>query len=535
VIRCSSCQVECDDNSENCIGCGKGLYALTRGAVLSGRYEVLDAIGKGGMGVVYKARDRELDETVALKVLRGDPAGASEASRRFRSEIKLARKVTHHNVCRIHDYGRENNLTYIVMEYIAGTDLKAELRRRGWFEPREALELVLQVASGLEAVHRQGVVHRDLKTPNVMRMGDGTAKLMDFGIAKGVGGGATAVDTATGLIVGTPEYMSPEQARAEAVDARSDIYALGIVLFELLTGDVPFRGETPLATLLKQIQDPPPLDGPRAARIPPAVLPVLHTALAKNAADRYAAVQEMAADLEQARALLEPPDARPGWPPPSRSQSWGAQGPPPVQGALAYQPDAPVPITTPLATPSTIVPSQRHRLPATVAWAGVVGLGLAVVVGGWLSLGGGQPSPVVSGLGAPPSPARATPPPPVVPSPTAPSPTVPSPTAPSPTRASTPRHEPSPAVDTVPSASSVTKPAVEETGILRIGVKPYAEVFVDGRPAGTTPLGALTLPAGTHTIRLVHPSFQPFQRKVTVRPGESARLVVDLALDGVPR
>jgi len=222
-VRCPSCQAENDDAVDNCIACGKGIYTLTRGSVLSGRYEILDIIGRGGMGVVYKARDRGLEETVAIKVIRTDGTGLStEVVRRFRSEIKLARRVTHPNVCRIHDYAQEGHLTYIAMEYVSGTDLRHWLRKHGRLAAAEALEVVLQVAYGLEAVHRHGIVHRDLKTPNIMRTLDGNVKLMDFGIAKSlVGGDATAMSlTGVGQIVGTPEYMSPEQARGIPVDAR---------------------------------------------------------------------------------------------------------------------------------------------------------------------------------------------------------------------------------------------------------------------------------------------------------------------------
>jgi serine/threonine protein kinase len=296
---CRACGLPSDDDAENCIGCGKGLLALVRGDVLSGRYEILGGLGQGGMGVVYKARDRELAETVAIKVLRPSLALSPDMVKRFRSEIKLARRVRHPNVCAIHEYGQEGALRYIVMEFLEGVDLRQALRRRGALSHFEAFDIAIQVASGLQAIHNLGIVHRDLKTPNLMRDLKGLVRLMDFGVAKeltaesGAGSGATQA----GHVVGTPEYMSPEQARGEAVDARSDIYSLGIVIFELFTGDVPFRGDTPVATLLMQLERVPPL---HAAQLPGSLVPVLRRALAKEREARYDSAEEIAKALREA-------------------------------------------------------------------------------------------------------------------------------------------------------------------------------------------------------------------------------------------
>ena len=213
---------------------------LRPGIVFHSRYEILGPLGQGGMGMVYKARDLSLDEVVAIKVLRPDIAREPRMTERFKSEIRLARRVRHKNVCAIHDYGEDQGLLFISMEYVEGVDLKRWLREHGSFEAAPAYDVAIQVAEGLQAVHEEGIIHRDLKTPNIMRDAEGVARLMDFGIAKregeGTGGGATA----TGHIVGTPEYMSPEQAQGRRVDFRSDIYGLGIVTYEIFTGRVPF-------------------------------------------------------------------------------------------------------------------------------------------------------------------------------------------------------------------------------------------------------------------------------------------------------
>src|SRR5687767_3217949 len=250
------------------------------------------------MGMVYKAHDRVLDDTVAIKLLRPDVASEPEMARRFRSEIRLARKVRHRNVCGIHEYGEDGALRFIAMEFIEGVDLRHVLTRSGAPLPAEAFEIAIQLAEGLHAIHEAGIIHRDLKTPNIMRDARGHVRLMDFGIAKQAGETLGAAVTAQGMIVGTPEYMSPEQARGEKVDFRSDIYALGVVIFEIFTGQVPFRAETPIATIFKHLQDAPPIDD---APLPEPLKAVLRKALAKNPDERYATAAEMVSALTEAR------------------------------------------------------------------------------------------------------------------------------------------------------------------------------------------------------------------------------------------
>jgi serine/threonine protein kinase/tetratricopeptide (TPR) repeat protein len=300
---CPQCQADNEDSADSCFTCGQ-TFATTktikRGSVIASRYEVLSPLGKGGMGMVYKAHDRVLDETVALKVLRPDVAREADMARRFRSEIKLARKVSHPNVCRIHEYGEDGGVSYISMALIEGTDLRRRLLASPEGLPTdEAFDVSIQVAEGLQAIHDVGIIHRDLKTPNIVLDDANVVKLMDFGIAKesNRSGGITA----TGEVMGTPEYMSPEQCRGDRVDFRSDVYALGIVVYETFTGRVPFHGDTLMATLLKQLQDPPPLEGPVAAAIPPSLVGVLRKALAKEPDKRYASSADLSQALRKAR------------------------------------------------------------------------------------------------------------------------------------------------------------------------------------------------------------------------------------------
>jgi serine/threonine protein kinase/tetratricopeptide (TPR) repeat protein len=310
---CPGCQAENPAGAEVCPRCGRSLSALTRGSLIAGRYEVQGVLGTGGMGMVYRAHDRMLDETVAIKVLRQEYAATPAMAERFRSEIRLARKVSHPNVCRIHDYGEDAGMTFISMELLEGVDLKRRLTESpSGLPPAEAYQAALQMAQGLAAIHEVGIIHRDLKTPNAMRDAAGVVKLMDFGIAKSPEGRS---QTATGQVMGTPEYMSPEQCRGEKLDLRSDIYALGIVIYELFTGQVPFRGENMMATLFKQIEEPASFEGPVGSRVPRSLVPVLERALAKDRERRYRQVGELHLALEEAQkqgdSAVSPPQPSP--------------------------------------------------------------------------------------------------------------------------------------------------------------------------------------------------------------------------------
>jgi putative nucleotidyltransferase with HDIG domain len=264
---------------------------------VASRYEVQRALGTGGMGTVYKAYDRVLEDTIALKVLRPEVARDAEMAWRFQAEIRLARKITHRNVCRMYDYGQDGDIRFISMEFIAGSDLGSVVRAQGGLMQDGAYDVALEIAAGLQAIHDVGIVHRDLKAPNIMLDSRAVVRIMDFGISKEWG----TATTATGIIIGTPEYMSPEQARGERVGFASDVYALGIVVFELFTGHLPFVGANSMATLYLQVHQPPPLEG--TAALPEALIPVLRKALAKDAAERYATAREFAEALQQARGL----------------------------------------------------------------------------------------------------------------------------------------------------------------------------------------------------------------------------------------
>jgi len=225
---------------------------IAPGTVLGERYEILALLGQGGMGAVYKARDSELDRLVALKVIRPELTTNPEILKRFKQELILARQVTHRNVIRIFDLGQADGFKFITMEYLEGQDLRAVLREKGKLPPEEAARIILQICRALEVAHGEGVIHRDLKPQNIMLDANGRAYVMDFGIARSA---YLPGMTQTGALVGTPEYMSPEQAKGEKIGEQSDLFSLGVILYELVIGQSPYYSDTPLATLWRRIQE----------------------------------------------------------------------------------------------------------------------------------------------------------------------------------------------------------------------------------------------------------------------------------------
>jgi serine/threonine-protein kinase len=278
------------------------------GSVFSGRYEVLGTIGKGGMGVVYRARDRQLDEVVALKVLRSevlkdDPTLLD----RFKQEIKLARRITHRNVLRTHDFGETEGTPYISMEYLEGVTLKELIRGKGALPLPVGLRIAKQMCVGLEAAHQEGVVHRDIKPQNMLIIPEtGDLKIMDFGIARvsEMKGGAAGLTT-TGTVMGTPDYMPPEQAQGIPADFRSDIYSLGVVFYEIFTGHLPFTGDTVMAVVLAHIQKPVPAPRQANPAIPPGLEAIIMRCLEKSPAKRYARVEDVLDDLSAVSTRLD--------------------------------------------------------------------------------------------------------------------------------------------------------------------------------------------------------------------------------------
>jgi tetratricopeptide (TPR) repeat protein/TolB-like protein/predicted Ser/Thr protein kinase len=266
------------------------------GTLLAERYEILELLGQGGMGAVYKARDTELERFVALKLIRADLAGNPEILRRFKQELILAREVTHRNVIRIFDLGQAKGFKFITMEFVEGRDLRAVIREKQEISPEETVPIISQVCRALESAHAAGVVHRDLKPQNIMLDAKDRVYVMDFGIAHSL---ETPGMTQTGALMGTPEYMSPEQAKGQKVDPRSDLFALGIIFYEMLTGISPFKADTALATLLKRTQERPPTPAEVDPTIPQAISDVVMKCLEIDRDCRYSTAREILEDLGQ--------------------------------------------------------------------------------------------------------------------------------------------------------------------------------------------------------------------------------------------
>jgi len=311
-MKCPECNFDNPEETKFCGECAAPLHPseeisahvtetletpkeeLTTGSTFARRYQIIEELGKGGMGKVYKAQDTDLKEKVAIKLLKPEIAGDKKTIERFRNELKFARKIRHKNVCQMYDLNKEEGAHYITMEYVAGEDLKSMIRMMGQLSSGKTIFIAKQVCEGLIEAHRLGVVHRDLKPQNIMIDKDGNTRIMDFGIARSL---KTKGITAAGVMIGTPEYMSPEQVEGKEVDQRSDIYSLGVILYEMVTGRVPFEGDTPFTIGMKHKGEEPKDPKEFNTQLPEDLNLVILRCLEKDKEKRYQSAGEVRAEL----------------------------------------------------------------------------------------------------------------------------------------------------------------------------------------------------------------------------------------------
>jgi serine/threonine-protein kinase len=550
VTQCVKCHATLPDNSRFCFACGAdqtggGTDAQASGPVeilqarlqrlVQGKYEIRRLLGKGGMGAVFLAHDLTLEREVAIKVLPPDFSTDPQVIKRFQQEAKTAAKLDHQNIIPIYRVESEEGLNYFVMKYISGTSLEDVLESKQPLSDDYVQRILWEAACALGHAHSRGVVHRDVKPANIMFDHDGRVMLTDFGISKALQSASGL--TGTGMIIGTPHYMAPEQAKGQPVDGRADQYSLGVVGYRLLAGSLPFSGDSVHTILYKHIFEEAPRVSGLRHDIPRYLTDPIQRALSKDPAQRFPTMEEFATAIWPEQPVSPSGKATPR-PVLQRPVTAGvSRGP-----VTADTPTEHVASAASAAAPTTPLPSLRPRTarpaPKKSSKAGLfVLLGIVVLgVGGYVVVSGrnGSSASVEPSAPAPPAPqapavtpqstavatqrseTTATSPPPVVQPPATKAPT-PTGRRPTPLRSSPPPVTQPPAQQ-VP----VQQPEVEQ-GFLTIDADPAGEVFIDGVDVGATPLFNQAVKVGRHTVRIDAPGFKTATATVDVVAGNPVR------------
>ena len=486
VVECFRCHTPIPGNSRFCLSCGadvSGGDGLTSTSsvdivrerlqrIIEGKYRLERLLGKGGMGQVFLAHDLTLEREVAIKVLPPDVAQDDQVVRRFQQEAKTAAKLDHPNIIPIYRVESEGGLNYFVMKYISGTSLEDLLDKKEPLPVPEIQRILWEAACALGHAHQRGVVHRDVKPANIMFDHDGRVMLTDFGISKALQA-ATGL-TATGMIIGTPHYMAPEQGKGGAVDGRADQYSLGVVGYRMITAELPFSGDSVHTIIYKHIYEEPPLASTKRPGIPASLTMAISRALVKEPDQRFPTMEDFATAVWPEQPVASPARSRGPARPRSRATA-----------------DAPTEITGAPTTPLPAAKARRRRSRAPVV------IGLVVVaagVGGYLMLGREETAPR--------SPL--------------PAPSVDTVRIQDTVRVPVPRR-PAPAKPREQALVAVAQ------GFLTIAADPFGEVYIDGVDAGQTPLVEYAVRPGRHTIRIEHAGFKTITESVQVDASNTVR------------
>jgi serine/threonine-protein kinase len=469
-----------------------------------GRYEIIDEVGRGAMGVVYKARDPLIDRVLAIKTvaldLSRDEAQAFE--QRFYREAKSAGRLNHANIVTIHDVGRSDSIAYIAMEFLQGRSLRGIIDSGVVLPPEQIADISAQVAEGLAFAHDNGVVHRDIKPPNIMVLDNGQVKITDFGIALLPSGSRTLA----GSVFGSPKYMAPEQVVGRKVDGRADIFSLGAVLYELLTGFAPFFGGDLDSLFYQVINDVPVAPSERNKALPPAFDYIVARAMAKHPDDRYPNARAMAADL-RAFATLQPPVMIPREPRTLERRAIRRR-----KGELPPGAPGAAPMASP-ATPAGVAETRR-KLVIYGAPAALIVIVLGIAGGALLGRRSSQETQSAEAAAPPAAVAAAA----ISAEPAAKAALAEAP-PPAPKKVVQP---PSAAPEEpAPQSQPVAKPLAR----LSLAVTPWGEVYVDGRKKGISPpLTELKLAPGKHKIEIRNTSFPPYVETVDAEANPSLKI-----------
>jgi serine/threonine protein kinase len=512
MMECLKCHTPLPDGSKFCYACGAdvtGGGTLGSGGggteglmirlqrLVEGKYKIERMLGKGGMGAVFLAHDLTLEREVAIKVLPPDISMDEHIVKRFQQEAKTSAKLDHTNIIPIYRVESEGGLNYFVMKYIAGTSLEDVLDQKQQLGIDYIQRVLWEAACALGHAHQRGVVHRDVKPANIMFDHDGRVMLTDFGISKALQ--AATGFTGTGMIIGTPHYMAPEQAKGGTVDGRADQYSLGVVAYRMITGELPYTGDSVHTILYKHIFEEVPRVSGKRLGTPEFLTVAILRALSKEPEQRFGTMEEFATAV-----WPEQPVAVPKKGVATKSQ----RRPPPPRTATA---DAPTEVTT---APTTPIPRAGLKIPAAKKKRSGVGMVIGAivlvvaVVGGYIALGKKTERPPV-----PPQAGQ----PPAAPPVAAPVETVrvavnppPAPRRGGDTRRQTPANPPPP-------------PAAVEQGFITVNSIPPGEVFIDGRDVGPTPVVEFSVNPGRHTIRVERAGYKTRSETVQVQPNTPVR------------